>query len=92
MQLQLPPERPANCLLGQIIVGRSQTSGSDNNVRPAPCCLQSVRKPLRVVSHYSVAVDRNPQRAELFRNHLGIGVGNIAQQQLRTDSDQFRDH
>ena len=50
------------------------------------------RKALRIVAHHGMVVDRDAQGAEFLRNHLRVRVGDIAQQQFRSDSNQFRRH
>ena len=90
VQLQLPAKGFTDGLFGQIVVSRPQTAGGNNDVRPPAGNLQSVRQTLRVVPHHRVVVDRYPQGAETLGDHLRVGIGDVAQEQFRTDRNQFR--
>ena len=59
------------------------------NVRPLAGNVHCLADPLRVVPHHGVIVDVDPQLGQSLGDHLGIGVGNVAQEKLRAHGDEF---
>ncbi len=89
VQDQRLPEGPADGLLSEIIVGRAQAPGGDDDVRPAAGGIQGLLQPLRVVTHHGVPKDVDAQCRQALGEHLGVGVGNVAQQQFRAYGDNL---
>ena len=79
----------ADGLLGQIVIGGAQTAGGDENVRPAAGDVQRLPEPLGIVSHHGVPEDVDAQGGKRLGDGLGVGVGNVAQEQLRTYGDEL---
>ena len=79
----------ADGLLGQIVVGRTQAACGENDVGPVPGNVQSLPQALRVVPHYRVPEDVDAQGGQALREHLGVGVGDVTQQDLCADCDKF---
>ena len=79
----------ADGLLGQIVIGGAQTAGGDENIRPAAGDVQRLPEPLGIVSHHGVPEDVDAQGGERLGNGLGVGVGNVAQKQLRAYGNEL---
>ncbi len=79
----------ANGLLGEIIIGRPQTAGGDNDIRSAAGNVQRFFQTLGVVTYDGVPEHVDSQGREALRNHLGIGIGNIAKKQLRAHGNEL---
>ena len=73
----------ADGLLGEIVVGRPQAAGGEDDIRPFPGNLQRLTQPLRVVAHHSVPEHVDAYAAESLRDLLRVGVDNVAEKQLR---------
>ena len=80
VQHQLLAEGGADGLLGQIVVGGPQAAGGEDDVRPVAGNVQRLPQPLGVVPHHRVPEDVDAQGGQALREHLGVGVGNVAQQ------------
>ena len=74
---------------GEVVTGGAQPPGGDENVRPLASNVHCLADPLRVVSHHGVIVDVDPQLGQSLGDHLGVGVGNVAQEKLRAHGDKF---
>ena len=90
MELQRDAEGFADGLLGEIVVGGAEAAGGDDDVGPPLGDGQGVLQPLGVVPHHGVVVDVDSQGAEPLGEHLGVRIGDVAQEQLGTHGDQFR--
>ena len=90
VQHQLLAEGRTDGLLGQIVVGRTQAACGENDVGPVPGNVQSLPQALRVVPHYRVPEDVDAQGGQALREHLGVGVGDVTQQDLCADGDDLR--
>jgi len=55
-----------------------------------PGNVQSLPQALRVVPHYRVPEDVDAQGGQALREHLGVGVGDVTQQDLCADGDDLR--
>ena len=75
--------------LGQVVTGGPQAPGGDEDVRPAPGDVHRLADPLGVVPHHGVVVDVDPQLGQALGDHLGVGVGDVPQQQLGAHGDEF---
>ena len=75
--------------LGQVVAGRTQTAGGDDDIRTGPGNVHRLADPLRVVPHHGVVKDVDAQLGQALGDHLGVGVCNVAQQQFRADGDEF---
>ncbi len=89
MEHQLLTEGLTDGLLGQIIVGGAQATGGDDDVRPAAGNGQGLFQALRVVAHHGVPEDVDPQGGEALGDGLGVGVYDVAEKQLRANSEDF---
>ena len=86
---QLSAKCLGNGLLGQIIIGRPKSAGRDDDIGAVSGDLQSFLEPPGVIPHDRVVMHGNTKGAQSLGDHLRVGVGDAAQQQLRTDGDQF---
>ena len=89
MQHQLLPEGCTDGLLGEIVVGGPLAAGGEEDVRPAAGDVQGLAQALGVVPHHRVPKDVDAQIRETLGDHLGVGVGDVAQQDLRAHGDDF---
>ena len=75
--------------LGQVVAGGPQAAGGDEDIRPVAGDVHRLADPLRVVPHHGVIVDVDPQLGQPLGDHLGVGVGDVPQQQLGAHGDEF---
>ena len=76
-------------LLGQVVAGRPQTAGGDQDIRPALGDLHAVPQAAGVVPHHGLVADVDADAGEQLGHVPGVGVGDMAQQQLRTDGEDL---
>ena len=79
----------ADGLLGEVVVGGAQAAGGDEDVRPVPGGVHRLAQASGVVSHHCVPEDVDTQGTEALGEHLGIGVGDVAQEQLSAYGNDF---
>ena len=89
MEHQLLPEGLTDGLLGQVVIGGAQAAGGEDDVRPAAGDVQRLAQPLGVVPHHGVPEDVDAQGGQALGEHLGVGVGDVAQQDLRAHGDDL---
>ena len=87
VELHVPSEIGGNRLLGEIVVGRTQTSAEDHKIGgrtavPLKGIRQSHTEPLVVVPHHGLVVDGDPQRSQSLGEKGGVGIDDIPQKQL----------
>ena len=75
--------------LGQVVAGGAQTAGGDDDVGTGPGNFHRLADPLGVIPHHRVVEDVDAQLGQALGDHLGVGVGDISQQQLGADGDEF---
>ena len=76
-------------VLGQVVAGGSQAAGGDDDVGPALGHLHRRLQPLGIVPHHDVVVHVDAQGAQPLGEHLGVGVGDVAQEQFGAYCDEF---
>ncbi|MPN34797.1 hypothetical protein SDC9_182291 [bioreactor metagenome] len=76
-------------VFGQIVAGGAKAAGGDDNVRPALGNVHSGPQSGGVVPHHGVVKDVDAQGGKLPGEHLRVGVGDVAQQQLGAYGDEF---
>ena len=86
---QLFAEGGGQYVLGQIVTGGAQAAGGDEDVGPPLGNLHRGAQPLRVVAHHRVVEDVDADAAESLGDHLGVGVGDVAEEQLGAHGDEF---
>ena len=69
-------------LLGEIVTGGPQAPGGDDDVGPVLGDVHGGAEPGGIIPHHSVVVDVDANGRETLGDHLGVGIGNIAQQQF----------
>ncbi len=86
---QLLAEGLGQHVFGEIVAGGAQAAGGDDDVGPLFGQSHRLLGPLEVVPHHGVPEDIQPQLAQPLGEHLGVGVGDVAQQQLGADGQNF---
>ena len=86
---QLPVEAVRQHVFGQVVAGGAEAAGGDNQVSPALGDLHRRPQPLGVIPHHGVIVDVDAQGGHFPGDHLGVGVGDAAQQQLGAYGDEL---
>ena len=86
---QGPAEAFGQHVFGQVVARGAEPAGGDEDVGPAAGDLHSGPQALRIVAHYGVVIDVDPQGGQPLGEHLRVGVGDVAEQKLGTDGDQF---
>ena len=79
----------ADGLLGQVVIGGPQAAGGDDDVRPLPGDVQSVFQALGVVAHHRVPEDVDADGGQGLGDVPGIGVDDVAEEQLRAHGDDL---
>ena len=90
---QLFPKNLGQDVFGQVVTGGAQAAGGDDDIGPAPGQLHRLPGPLGVVPHHGVPKHVQTQGGQPLGEHLSVGVGDAAQQQLganRQDLDLMR--
>ena len=73
----------------EVVAGGAQAAGGDDDIRPPLGQGHRLLRPLEIVPHHGVPVDVQPQLAQPLGEHLGIGVGDVAQEQLGAYRQDF---
>ena len=81
-----------NGLLGQIVCRGTQTSGEHQQVAPLPGFVDKIRQAVMVVADGAFPLDGDAQRRQFPAEVLGVGVQNVAEQQLGADADDLCGH
>ena len=79
----------ADGLLGQVVIGGTQASGGEDDVRPLPGNFQSLSQPGGIVPHHGVPEHVDAHAAQGLGQLLGVGVDNVAEEQLRAHGDDL---
>ena len=87
--LQLQAEGLCQRVLGQVIAGGAQPAGGDDDVRPLLRYFNALLKPAGVVAHHRVIEHIDADACQRLGNISRIRVGDVAQQQLRPDGNDF---
>ena len=79
-------------LLGQVVRRGAQPAGEHQQVAPLFCFVDKIRQTVMVIADGALPPDGDAQRGQLPAEVLGIGVKNIAEQQLGTHTDDLCCH
>ena len=79
-------------LLGQIVRRGAQPAGEHQQVAPLLCLVDKIRQTAMVIADGALPPDCDAQRSQLPAEVLGIGVKNVAEQQLGTHTDDLCCH
>ena len=86
---QLLPEGLGQYVFGEVVAGGAQAAGGDNDICPLFGQSHRLLGPLEIVPHNGVPEDVQAQLAQPLREHLGVGIGDVAQQQLSAHRQNF---
>ena len=89
MVKELPAKGLGQGDLGQVIAGGAEAAGGDENIRPFFGDVHRLPHPVGVVPHDGVVKDVDAQLGKALGDHLRVGVGDVAQQQLCPDGNEF---
>ena len=89
VELQGEAEGGGQGLLGEVVAGGPQPAGGDEDVGPPLGDVHGGAEAFGVVPHHGVVVDVDAQGGQALGDHLGVGVGDAAQQQLGADRDKL---
>src|SRR5262249_43454418 len=92
VEAQLPVERQGDSVARDIILGRPEPTGDDNDLGPADGAANSVGKPLAVVSDHALGHYLNAEAVELVREVEGIRIQALRGEKLGADCDNLRLH
>ena len=81
-----------HCLLGQVVRRGAQPAGEHQQIAPLLCFVDKLRQTVMVIADSTLPPDGDAQRSQLPAEVLGIGVKNVAEQQLGTDTDDLCCH
>ena len=79
-------------LLGQVVRRGPQPAGEHQQVAALLGLVDKIRQAAVVVTDGALSLDRDAQRGQLPAEVLGIGVENVAEQQLGADTDDLCSH
>ena len=82
----------SNRLLGQVIRRGAKAAGEHQQVAPLLCLVDEIRQTVVVVADGALALDGDAQCRQLAAQILGVGVQNVAEQQLGTHTDDLCCH
>ena len=92
VQLQRIAEACGHRLFGQVVRRGAQAAGKHQQVTPRLRLVDELRQAAVVVADGALPLDRNAQRRQLPAQVLGVGVQDIAEQQLGAHTDDLRRH
>ena len=79
-------------LLGQVVRRGAQPTGEHQQITPLLCLVDKIRQTAMVIADGALPPDCDTQCGKLPAEVLGIGVKNVAEQQLGTDTDDLCCH
>ena len=79
-------------LLGQVVRRGAQPAGEHQQIAPLFCFVDKIRQTVMVIADGALPPDGDSQRGKLSAEVLGIGVKNVAEQQLGADTDDLCSH
>ena len=82
----------SNRLLGQVIRRGAKAAGEHQQVAPLLCLVDEIRQTAVVVANGALALDGDAQSRQLPAEVLGVGVENVAEQQLGAHTDDLCCH
>ena len=82
----------SNRLLGQVVRRGAKAAGEHQQIAPLLCLVDKICQTVVVVADSALALDRNAQCRQLAAQILGVGVQNVAEQQLGTHTDDLCCH
>ena len=74
----------------QVVAGGAQPPRGDNQVGPGFGQFHRRPQPPGVVPHHGVVIDVDPQGGEPLGEHLCVGIGDVAEEQLGAHGDELR--
>ena len=83
------PEHGADGLLGEVVVGRTEAARGNDDICAAARELQCLGETCGVVADNGVIEHVDAERGELLREHLRVRVGDVAEEDLGADGDEF---
>ena len=89
VKLQGEAEGVGQGLFGEVVAGGAQAASGDEDVGAALGDVHSGAEAFGVVPHHGVIVDVDAQGGQALGDHLGVGVGDAAQQQLGAHGDDL---
>ena len=82
----------SNRLLGQVIRRGAKAAGEHQQVAPLLCFVDEIRQTAVVVANGALALDGDAQSRQFPAEVLGVGVENVAEQQLGAHTDDLCCH
>lgn len=84
------PNQSGDRLLAEVVVGGAETARRDDDVVARERLVERLAQAFGVVADRRVAVDVDPQLRQPPGDHLGVGVDDVAEQDLGSDTEDFR--
>ena len=82
----------SNRLLGQVVRRGAKAAGEHQQVAPLLCLVDEIRQTAVVVANGALALDGDAQSRQFPAEVLGVGVENVAEQQLGAHTDDLCCH
>ena len=82
----------SNRLLGQVVRRGAKAAGEHQQVAPLFCFVDEIRQTVVVVANGALALDGDAQSRQFPAEVLGVGVENVAEQQLGAHTDDLCCH
>ncbi len=77
---------------GEVIRGGAEAAGGDQHLTTLSGSLQLSDQTLAVIAHHSLAMVGDAQGRQLLSNPARIAIGDVAEQQLGADAQDFSRH
>ena len=87
---QLPSRNFGDDLACQVVLRGTEPPAGDDDIRPLQRPLNDLFHPSGVVANDRLEIKINAQRSQSLRHPGGIGVDDLAEEQLGSDSNDFR--
>ena len=90
MEHQLFAHAGGHRFLGQVIVGRTQPAGGDDDIGPGKGQLYRLGQARGIIPYHTAVVEVEPNSGQGRRDLGGIGIQGAAHQQLGAHTDDLR--
>jgi hypothetical protein len=87
-----PPERLGDPVPGDVVAGRAQAAGEDDHVGSGQREADGLGDPAHVVPHRLLVEDVDPDVRQAGRDLCGVGVHDLAEEDLGSDPDDLGSH
>jgi hypothetical protein len=75
-----------------VVLGRAEPAAEDQGIAPGETMADRLDDPLKIVADFGLEVGVDPGQRQLLAHPGGVGVDDLAEQQLGADGDDLSAH